>query len=110
MISKDTFCKVLSLIKEQDEIYDNVGIALESVMDGHFVVGTENRYFRALFLVLKEIFPDKDDYISWWLYEDVEKIVYDSLDTDTETWNLTEPEALYDFLTNNRKSKEGKKQ
>ena len=101
MITKETFCKVMSLIKEQEEIYNQVGKALESVMDGHFILGSENRFLEALLLVLKEVFQDDDDYISWWLYEDIEKIVYESADEDSKTRDLTEPKALYDFIINN---------
>ena len=101
MITKETFCKVMSLIKEQEEIYDQVGKALESVMDGHFILGSENKFLEALFLVLKEGLRDEDDFISWWLYEDVEKIIYTSFDADSKTLDLTEPEALYDYIINN---------
>lgn len=39
------------------------------------------------------------DYISWWLYEGEPDYKVWSSD-NTEEWNLTEPEALYDFIVN----------
>lgn len=50
-------------------------------------------------LVLKEAVNDKYDYISWWLYEGEPDYKVWSSD-NTEEWNLTEPEALYDFIVN----------
>lgn len=96
MISKDTFCRVLALIQEQDEINDQVEKALQLVGDGHYVFGTDNRYYRALLLVLKEELNDKYEYIEWWLYE-AEDYVVESAD-GSQKWDLTEPSALYDYL------------
>ena len=66
MISKETFCKALSLIKEQDEINQKFSDALQLVGDGHFVFVTDNKYLNALLLVMKEAVDDKCDYIEWW--------------------------------------------
>lgn len=96
MISRDTFCRVLALIQEQDEINDQVEKALQLVGDGHYVFGTDNRYYRALLLVLKEELNDKYEYIEWWLYE-AEDYVVETAD-GSQKWDLTEPGALYDYL------------
>lgn len=96
MISKDTFCRVLALIQEQDEINDQVEKALQLVGDGHYVFGTDNRYYRALLLVLKEELNDKYEYIEWWLYE-AEDYVVENAD-GSQKWDLKEPGALYDYL------------
>lgn len=69
MITKETFCAALGQIMEQREIDEKVGAALESVGDGHFVFGCNNRYLTALLLVLKEAVNDQYDYIDWWLYD-----------------------------------------
>lgn len=55
--------------------------------------------YDAAMLVLKEAVNDKYDYISWWLYEGEPDYKVWSSD-NTEEWNLTEPEALYDFIVN----------
>ena len=41
----------------------------------------------------------RESYISWWLYEGEPDYKVWSSD-NTEEWNLTEPEALYDFIVN----------
>ena len=63
------------------------------------VFGVNNKFYDAAMLVLKEAVNDKYDYISWWLYEGEPDYKVWSSD-NTEEWNLTEPEALYDFIVN----------
>ena len=48
-------------------------------------------------LVLDEIFGDKADYISWWLYEASDDYTVETVD-GSQKWDLREPEALYDYL------------
>jgi hypothetical protein len=48
--------------------------------------------------LLNEVMGDTDDFIGWWLYEDVEKKVW--LKDGTEISLLT-VEDLYDFLCTN---------
>lgn len=54
VITKETFCKVLALIKEQGEINEQFNKALDLVGNGHFVYGAENKYLEGLLLLLKE--------------------------------------------------------
>ena len=65
MISKETFCKALLMIKEQSEINSKVGDALELVCDGHVIFGAFDKCRDALLMVLKESVNDRYDYISW---------------------------------------------
>lgn len=98
MISKEVFCKALSLIQEQHEIDLEVGLALEKVGDGRFLYGVGNKYYEALLLVLKAAMDDKYDYISWWLYDGAPEYEVTSAD-ETQKWILKEPDALYDYIT-----------
>lgn len=97
-ISKELFCKAIRLLQEQEAIDDEFGRALQKVGNGHFVFGTENRYREALLMVLKDGLNDQYDYIGWWLYEGAPDYKVWSGDESRE-WDLTEPEALYDFIT-----------
>ena len=87
------------LLKEKEEINILFAKALDLVGDGHYVFGVNNKFYDAAMLVLKEAVNDKYDYISWWLYEGEPDYKVWSSD-NTEEWNLTEPEALYDFIVN----------
>lgn len=97
MISKEMFCKALSMIREQEAIDEDFGSALQKVVNGHFVFGTENKYRQALLMVLKEVMNDQYDYIGWWLYEGEPNFMIWSAD-ETREWCLKEPEDLYDFI------------
>lgn len=97
-ITKETFCKALELIQEQEAINEQFGKALNAVGDGHFVFGVKNRCLSAALLVLKEAMNDKYDYIDWWLYETNDYMIWSG--DNTKSWNLREPEALYDYIQN----------
>ena len=97
-ISKELFCNAIQLLQEQEAVDDEFGRALQKVGNGHFVFGTENKYREALLLVLKAGLNDKYDYIDWWLYEGAPDYKVWSEDESRE-WDLTEPRALYDFIT-----------
>ena len=99
VISKETFCKALALIKEQEETDEQFSKALSKVGDGHFLFGVGNKYLEALLMVLKEALNDKYEYIEWWLYEATDDYTVWAADNST-SWNLTEPEALYDYIVN----------
>ena len=98
VISKETFCKALQLIREQEEVDRQFSEALQTVGNGHYVFGTPNRCQDAAILVLVEAVGDKYEYIDWWLYELGDKVI--ELADGSQTWDLTTPEALYDYIVN----------
>jgi len=95
MISKELFCKTLAAIHEQGVLDENFGKAIETMGDGYFLFGIENKYRSSLLEVLAAVFQDTGELISWWLYEDVEKVIW--LADKTEI-RLKTAEQLYDFL------------
>ena len=97
MISKKTFVEVLKLIKEQSKVYEKVNDALELISDSYVMVGTKDKNLDALLMVLSEVFDDKENgWISWWLWEDVEKYVY--YENPKRKKSVKTTEKLYDFL------------
>lgn len=99
MITKETFCKALRLIKEQEEVDRQFSEALQMVGNGHYVFGTPNRCLDAALLVLVEAVGDKYEYIDWWLFELFNDYKINSAD-GSQSWDLTTPEALYDYIVN----------
>lgn len=99
VITKETFCNVLALIKEQDEINEQFNKALDLVGNGHFVYGAENKYLKGLLLLIKEAMDDKYDYVGWWLYDATDDYTVYTEDC-SRSWCLKEPEALYEFIIN----------
>lgn len=104
-LSKEDFCHCLALINEQECIDEEFSKALSTVGDGHFLYGADNKYHKALLIVLNKLFCDEADYIGWWLYEDVEKKVRETVSGKDIEYNLESPEALYDFLLQNMEHK-----
>lgn len=98
-ITEETFCKALALIQEQDAVNDTFAKALQTVGNGHFVYGVPNGYLSAAVLVLKEAMGDKYDYIDWWLFEPTSDRTMWTADK-SKSWDLTTPEALYDYIIN----------
>jgi len=100
MIDKETFIKIIDNIKVQEKIDDALGKALETVCDSYCLYGTKNKMYESLFLLLKEMFNDKDDWIGWWLYENVDKkITY----KNGKSVTIKTAEQLYKFLIENMK-------
>ena len=63
MISKETFCKTLQLIREQETVNREVSNVLNLVGNGHFVFGGGQQYYEALMMLLKEAACDQYDYM-----------------------------------------------
>ena len=101
MITKETFCKTITMIREQTEIDRQITEALQMIIDGYFVYGTKSKYLQALLLVLKEALDDKYNYIEWWLYDTDDYLV---MSGEGLEWNLETPESLYDYITGRTKT------
>ena len=99
MISKELFVQIINNIQIQEKIDNNFGKSLETVCDSYCLYGTKNKIYSSLLLLLKEIFKDSEDYIGWWLYEDVPKIIY----INKKKRKVNTLELLYDFLIENMK-------
>lgn len=95
MIPKKDFIDVLSKIKAEQEHSQELHKTLH---DAGVTIDYENPYIRLLLDVLKAGVPDPYEYIDWWLFEDVDHIIYKEDGHEVEA-DVTEPGALYDYLT-----------
>ena len=102
MITFDLFDKIITAIKEQDDIDRKVDDALELLCDSWVMMNTKNKKYWALGELLKVVMNDKDDFIGWWLYEDVEKEV--TLENNKKI-NLSTTKSLYEYLIQYYKEK-----
>lgn len=102
MITFDLFDKIITAIKEQDDIDRKVDDALELLCDSWVMMNTKNKKYWALGELLKVVMNDKDDFIGWWLYEDVEKEV--TLKNNKKI-NLSTTKSLYEYLIQYYKEK-----
>lgn len=99
-ISKEMFVRILNTIKEQEEVNDKISEALELVCDDYVCFNSLLPFPTLLIDVLNEVMEIKDkDFISWWLYEDVEKTVFMLNKKGEEIQiDVSSPEDFYDFL------------
>ena len=104
MLSKETFVRALRLIQEQADVMDAVRKQLGRLGEKPSYFNIDSLHLQALLEVLAEVMDDNNDWIVWWLYEDVEKLVSWDEDGKEVTADLTEPEALWEFLVANKKS------
>lgn len=103
MIRKDDFVNSINALLKQAERDEDVNEALDVICNNEHsfcVADTSTITTQALIELLKSLTNDLDDYIDWWLYEDVEKEVKDAFGNIIE---LDTPEKLYDFLVSNYK-------
>lgn len=97
-ISKKIFLQIIHDIKKEDERLDQIATFLES----NIITGYANLnpfvFRNTIELILEEIFTEEGfDLIFWWLYEDVEKVIYEG---ESEIQLKTE-EDLYEYLIKN---------
>lgn len=100
MLSKDIFCKAINNIQTQRQKISDFNDALDKICDGFPVFDSDNLYLQSLLEILKETMNDKDDFIEWWLYENVDKTVttFDKDGVCKNVYLIETPEELYDFL------------
>lgn len=101
MIRKDDFVRSINAILEQAERDEEVNEALDVICNNEHsfcVAETSTIVTTALIELLGNLTNDEDDYINWWLYEDVDKVVTDAFGNKIE---IDTPEKLYDFLISN---------
>lgn len=103
MLSKATFVRALRLIQEQADIMDAVRQQLGRLGEKPPYFNIDSLHLQALLEVLAEVMEDKNDWIEWWLYEDVEKLVSWEENGEEITVDLTDPEDLWEFLESNKK-------
>ena len=61
LLTRETFCQALRMIREQDAINEEVAAALGKVSGGVDTFGCDNKWFEALLMVLKEAVNDQYD-------------------------------------------------
>ena len=97
MIAFELFDKIISAIKEQDEVDEQVSKAMELLCDSWVMMNSKNKRYAVLSELLTEVMQDKGDWIGWWLYEDVKK---EAFLKNNKKVDLSTTKQLYDFLVN----------
>ncbi len=96
MVTKEQFVKRMQLIQNFHSEQDTLATLMEKLTDGYCVPTIGNYLVDEIINIISEDLgiKEKDDWIGWWLYEDVDKFIYDG-ETKISVKTL---EELYDFL------------
>jgi hypothetical protein len=101
-IPKDLFLKCIETLKEQRDDEDKFIEGLNRLCDGSPIM--INKTAGMLIALLEFIFKDRDETISWWLYENVDRVITYN---DGREVILDTAEQLYDFLGENYNNNNG---
>ncbi|MFW5891140.1 MAG: hypothetical protein ACOCUI_02875 [bacterium] len=93
-MTKKQFIKRMQLIQNFHSEQNTLSQIIERISDGHCVVNVGNYLIEEIIDMINEALNIKTGLISWWLYEDVDKIIYDiennkdiSVKTLDELWD-----------------------
>lgn len=103
MITLESFKKSIETIEKYNDLQDELYKTLNKITDGNFIVTIGDTLIADILRLLQESLNDEDDWIGWWMYEDVEKIIYYS--AENRQVDVTKVEDLYNFLVENYKNK-----
>lgn len=98
MLNQRDFVSFIKAIKKEEKRLYELGRNLESLGDGFIVL--ENPLIESIVKFLETAMEDKSDYITWWLFEDIEKKIW--LQDGTEI-DVSTPQKLYKFLVQEMK-------
>lgn len=105
MISKEEFIKAIKALKQQNAVDDNFQLHVEAAFPGIYAPIYENVLWSLSIHLLELAMEDRYEYVNWWVYEtdygkreDMTEISWTEEGQENSV-NLTTPEALYDFLT-----------
>jgi hypothetical protein len=96
MMTRDKFKDLLYKAQETNEFYDKVQeLGIDLINCKYFEIA--GIFFDEL---MKSEFGESGlDRISWWLYEDVNHVIYDGNDGEKVIADLNNIDDLYDYLT-----------
>ena len=106
MLKREIFVDAISKIKKHEELMDRLDTVCREFGSFRPSLDFGNLHLQALLEVLKDAMDDEYDYISWWLYEGTDHIVSWEENGRTVSVDLTEVNALYDFLLKNASKKD----
>ena len=106
MLSKDEFVSVIETLKESDDFMTDISAVCHKYGTS-YEGGLSDmccKMHSTIVDVLEDMFNDKDEWISWWVYDccyGTENPVVTDDDSDGGTYEVDTPEKLYDILVEN---------
>jgi hypothetical protein len=100
-MDKETFIKRMSLIQNFHSEQETVSVLIEKIIDGYAVVRIGDYLIQEMIKIISEWMEiEDDDLLEWWLYEDVNKVIY----IQDERISVKTLDELYDYIVSQRKT------
>lgn len=101
MIAKELFIKRMQLIQNFHSEQDTLNVLIDKLTDGFPVVTMGGYLVREILNTLNDDLglSKENDILDWWLYEDVEKVIY----YNDEEISVRTLEELYDYIISETK-------
>lgn len=103
-IRRKQFVSILESIQKGIEKRDKFNDAMEEISDSYFICELGNEWLNASIVLLEKAVKDKNETISWWLWEDVEKVIYIPPEHPDNPWKqeisvqVDTPDRLYSYF------------
>lgn len=100
-ISKEDYCNMVKEIQSYDKEICDFSECMQKFSDTYYLSTIGSNLCSKLIELLSKLTNDycqdtyNDNWLSWWLYEDVEKKIYNQDDSFIDVTNI---EDLYDYL------------
>lgn len=98
MLTRKTFVHAIENIKKHEALMAQIHKPLNEIGDFPLDLDFSHFHREALLDVLRESMNDTGDVISWWLYEDVEKVITWTENGKETKYDVTKVDDLYDYL------------
>lgn len=98
-MTKEQFIKRIGLIQNFISEQETLGVLIDKITDGYPVVTIGDYLIREMINMIEEDLEHKD-ILEWWLFEEVEKLIYD--ENMNVIANITKLEDLYNYMVNNK--------
>lgn len=96
-MTKERFVKYMNLIQNFYSETDTIQELIDKITDGYSCITIGEKLINAILDIIEEglHIPKDDDILSWWLYEDVDKVIYDENNNPISVRTL---EELYNYI------------
>lgn len=96
-MTKEQFIKRMELIQNFHSEQETLQVLIDKINDGYSIVTIGNYIVDELVnMIMEELHITDKDLLSWWLYEDVDKIIYDM--DKKPLYNVKTLDGLYDYI------------
>ncbi len=102
VLKRETFVSAIDKIRKHEELMDKANKVFREFGDFAPSLDFGSLHLEALLAVLKDAMNDEYDYISWWLYENVDHTISWTEDGKERSRDLNDVNALYDYLVETR--------